>query len=201
MDTIKTCLKLSSTKSLKTPCYSYWGFFLLKQRSLSIFYMFWQRTVFYFIIIVTIIDLAPIVWRTQTTDHNDLQEPGDGWHQPALYLAFLCHCNSKAKAKASKPRGKAEDKHGTEESQGGKEYSIREKQAWGTRQKEQAPRSSSTHIASLCLNRLISLPHAVGAGAHSQQLGQSLEIKPWVLTGVCAFLRLCCYTVTCAAHV
>lgn len=110
MDTIKTCLKLSSTKSLKTRCYSYWGFFLLKQRGLSIFSMFWQRTVFYFIIIVTIIDLAPIVWRTQTTDHNDLQEPGDGWHQPALYLAFLCHCNSKAKA--SKPRGEAEDKHG-----------------------------------------------------------------------------------------
>lgn len=70
------------------------------------------------------------------------------------------------------------DKHGTEESQGGKEYSIREKQAWGTRQKEQALRSSSTHIVSLCLNRLISLPHIVGASAHLQQLGQSLEIKP-----------------------
>lgn len=45
-------------------------------------------------------------------------------------------------------------------------------------QKEQAPRSSSTHIDSLCLNRLISLPRVVGASAHLQQLSQSLEIKP-----------------------
>lgn len=63
--------------------------------------------------------MAPIVWRTQTTDHNDLQEPGDGWHQPALYLAFLCHCNSKAKA--SKPRGEAEDNMGRDRGVSGRE--------------------------------------------------------------------------------
>jgi hypothetical protein len=78
-----------------------------------------QRTVFYFVIIVATADLVPIVWRTQTTTIlKNLEMDGTGL---LFSLAFLCHCNCKVKATASKPRGKAEGKHGTEQSQEGKE--------------------------------------------------------------------------------